>query len=88
MVFSRLLYCFDFAEVPVYPLTLKRSDVKGHPIDTTKIPAQSEGKAPFRVNITPRSAKHAELIRRECKEVADELEKINLGQDRYLKAAM
>jgi hypothetical protein len=53
-----------------------------------RIPAQSEGKGPFKVKITPRSAKHAELIRRECKEVADELDRINLTGDRYLKASM
>jgi hypothetical protein len=52
------------------------------------IPAQSENRAPFKVKITPRSSAHSELIRRECKEVADELDKINLAGDRYLKASV
>ena len=62
MVFSRLRFCFEI------DLTLTAG--------TMKISAQSEGKAPFTVKITRRSAKHAELIRRECKEVAHELVKI------------
>jgi len=31
------------------------------------------GKPPFKAILKPRSAAHAELIRRECKAVADEL---------------
>ncbi|KAI1623907.1 cytochrome P450 [Exophiala viscosa] len=56
---SRLLYCFDFEEVP------------GHPIDTLRIPQLAGGKAPFAVNIKVRSEKHAQLIERECSSVVD-----------------
>lgn len=37
---------------------------------------QTGPKGPFKVIIKPRSPAHAELIRRECKEVADELESL------------
>lgn len=51
---ARLLYCFDFEEVP------------GKPIDTMTIPQLTKHTAPFEVKVTPRSPKHDELIRREC----------------------
>lgn len=51
---ARLLYCFDFEEIP------------GKPIDTMTIPQLTKHTAPFDIKVTPRSAKHAELIRREC----------------------
>ncbi|KAK5320481.1 hypothetical protein LTR93_006693 [Exophiala xenobiotica] len=56
---SRLLYCFDFEEVP------------GQPIDTMTIPQLSGGKPPFAVNIKVRSEKHAQLIERECSSIVD-----------------
>jgi len=37
------------------------------------IPAQTGNKPPFKVIIKPRSDAHAELIRRECKVIADDL---------------
>jgi hypothetical protein len=50
---------------------------------------QTGSKTPFRVTIKPRSEAHAELIRRECKEVADDLARIELGDDtQYLKATL
>jgi hypothetical protein len=39
---------------------------------------QTGHKSPFKTTIRPRSQAHADLILRECKAVADELEKINL----------
>ena len=39
---------------------------------------QTGPNGPFKVVIKPRSAAHAELIRRECKDVADEL--VNLSR--------
>jgi len=51
-----------------------------------RIPVQVGDKAPFKVKITPRSVAHADLIRRECNDVAEELARIQLGPDRYLKA--
>ncbi|KAK5272252.1 hypothetical protein LTR99_010644 [Exophiala xenobiotica] len=51
---ARLLYCFDFKQDPA------------HPIDTMKIPQITRGQAPYHVNITVRSPKHAALIDREC----------------------
>ncbi|OIW34931.1 cytochrome P450 [Coniochaeta ligniaria NRRL 30616] len=53
---ARLLYCFDFKAVP------------GKPIDTMTIPQITKNKAPFDVQVTPRSAKHAALVRRDCEE--------------------
>ncbi|KAK7704009.1 hypothetical protein SLS57_010663 [Botryosphaeria dothidea] len=51
---ARLLYCFDFEQDP------------NEPIDTMDIPQLNGGKPPFKVNIKPRSEKHADLIRRDC----------------------
>ncbi|KAK3326931.1 cytochrome P450 [Cercophora scortea] len=51
---ARLLYCFDFTAVP------------GKPIDTMTIPQITNNSAPFAVKVTPRSAKHAALVRRDC----------------------
>jgi len=51
---ARLLYCFDFKAVP------------GKPIDTMTIPQLTKNSAPFDVQVTPRSAKHAALVRRDC----------------------
>jgi hypothetical protein len=48
---------------------------------------QTGDEAPFKVTIKPRSAAHAELIRRECKSVADDLESIALDKH-YLKASL
>lgn len=73
MVFSRLLYCFDFMEDPVIWTLERYLTIQEQPIDTMRIPTQIHGHAPFKVIIKPRSAAHAELIRRECKAVADEL---------------
>lgn len=53
---ARLLYCFDFEAVP------------GEPIDTMSIPQLTKNSAPFHVKVVPRSAAHAELIRRDCAE--------------------
>lgn len=53
---ARLLYCFDFEQVP------------GHPIDTMTIPQITKNTAPFQVKVTPRSPAHADLIRRDCQE--------------------
>ena len=44
------------------------------------------GKPPFAAKIKPRSAAHAELVRRECKGVADELSRIESGAN--LKASL
>jgi hypothetical protein len=41
-----------------------------------RIPMQTGPNPPFKVTIKPRSEAHAELIRRECKVVADELARI------------
>jgi hypothetical protein len=48
---------------------------------------QTGEEAPFKVTIKPRSPAHAELIRRECKSVADDLESIALVKH-YFKASM
>ncbi|EOD43786.1 putative cytochrome p450 protein [Neofusicoccum parvum UCRNP2] len=56
---ARLLYCFDFEEDP------------NEPIDTMNIPQLNKGKAPFKVNIKPRSEEHADLIRRDCASAVD-----------------
>jgi hypothetical protein len=54
IAFSRLLYCFDFAEVP------------GVPIDDERIDPLAHSAAPFQIKVTPRSDRHAQLIIREC----------------------
>ncbi|KAF4456814.1 cytochrome p450 [Fusarium albosuccineum] len=51
---ARLLYCFDFEEIPE------------RPIDTMTIPQITKHTAPFHVKVTPRSAEHATLIRSDC----------------------
>jgi hypothetical protein len=55
IAFSRLLYCFDFAEVP------------GAPIDDERIDPFAHSVAPFQIKITPRSDEHVQLIIRECR---------------------
>lgn len=55
---ARLLYCFDFEEVPEQP------------IDTMAIPLLTGNKAPFSLKVKPRSETHADLIRRTCREAA------------------
>lgn len=55
IAFSRLLYCFDFAEVP------------GAPIDDERIDPLAHSAAPFQIKITPRSDEHVRLILRECR---------------------
>ncbi|PVH83864.1 cytochrome P450 [Cadophora sp. DSE1049] len=54
IVVSRLIYCFDFSQVP------------GNPIDTMNTPWMKHDGPSFQVNIKPRSEKHAALIEREC----------------------
>jgi hypothetical protein len=54
IAFSRLLYCFDFKEVP------------GAPIDEWKIDPLAHGHAPFQIQIVPRSMEHVTLIEKEC----------------------
>ena len=85
IVFARLLYCFDFFEdsVSVSWKWLTQNE----PIDTLRIPMQVGNAAPFKVTIKPRSEAHAELIRRECKSVAEELSSIALDKE-YLKATL
>lgn len=53
---ARLLYCFNFEEIP------------GKPIDTMTIPQITKNAAPFEVKVTPRSPAHAALIRTDCEE--------------------
>ncbi|OQV00569.1 hypothetical protein CLAIMM_06049 [Cladophialophora immunda] len=53
---ARLLYCFDFAEMP------------GKPIDTMTIPQLTKHSAPFDVKVSVRSDAHAALIKRDCEE--------------------
>ena len=60
--FARLLYCFNFEQDPA------------HPIDTMHIDAFSL-RNPYndaKLKIAPRSAKHVELIKRECKSATQE----------------
>ena len=54
IVVARLIYCFDFDELP------------GQPIDSFKTDWGEHRFAPFPVKITPRSQAHSELIEREC----------------------
>lgn len=56
---ARLLYCFDFEQIP------------GEEIDTMRIPQITKNKAPFSVKVSARSEKHAALIQKECSGVAD-----------------
>lgn len=53
---ARLLYCFDFEEIPESP------------IDTMTIPQITKNKPPFQVRVKPRSPAHAALVERECKD--------------------
>lgn len=55
---ARLLYCFDFKEVP------------GKPIDTMTIPQVTHHSAPFDVKVSIRSPQHAALIQRDCEEAS------------------
>ncbi|KAH7137038.1 cytochrome P450 [Dactylonectria estremocensis] len=61
IAFSRLLYCFDFVEVP------------GAPIDDARIDPLAHSEAPFQIAITPRSDAHTELIRRECQAAGESI---------------
>ncbi|KAJ5936000.1 hypothetical protein N7454_005298 [Penicillium verhagenii] len=56
---ARLLYCFDFKEVP------------GEPIDTMRIPQLSGNRPPFSARVSVRSPAHAALIRRDCEEAVN-----------------
>ncbi|KAL6408626.1 putative cytochrome p450 protein [Ilyonectria robusta] len=62
IAFSRLLYCYDFAEIP------------GAPIDDARIDPLAHSESPFRIAITPRSDAHAELIRRECQAAGESVD--------------
>lgn len=55
---ARLLYCFDFEEIPETP------------INTMTIPQITKKSSPFEVKVTPRSSAHADLVRRECEEAS------------------
>jgi len=54
IVFSRLLYCFEFIEDPK------------NPIPVEEISVLQSGKPPFNIVIKPRSKSHGELIERTC----------------------
>ncbi|KAJ9488600.1 hypothetical protein VN97_g4692 [Penicillium thymicola] len=56
---ARLLYCFDFKEVP------------GEPIDTMRIPQLTKNSPPFSAKVTIRSQAHAALIRKDCEAAAN-----------------
>ncbi|KAJ5423964.1 hypothetical protein N7491_009180 [Penicillium cf. griseofulvum] len=56
---ARLLYCFDFQEVP------------GEPIDTMRIPQLTKNSPPFSAKVTIRSQAHAALIRKDCEAAAN-----------------
>ena len=56
---ARLLYCFDFEQVPAKP------------IDTMTIPQLTKNAAPFDVIVKPRSEAHAKLIIRDCEEAVN-----------------
>ncbi|EGU76683.1 hypothetical protein FOXB_12806 [Fusarium oxysporum f. sp. conglutinans Fo5176] len=55
---ARLLYCFDFEQIP------------GTPIDTFNTIWESHTEPAFPINIKPRSQKHVLLIDRMCTEIA------------------
>lgn len=59
IVIARLLYCFDFEELP------------GQPINSFKTDWGEHRSAPFPVKITPRSQAHADLIERDCLEAVE-----------------
>lgn len=61
IAFSRLLYCFNFQEVP------------GSPIDELKIDALAHDHPPFQIKIVPRSANHVKLIEGECRLAGSEI---------------
>ncbi|KAF9891620.1 hypothetical protein FE257_003631 [Aspergillus nanangensis] len=56
---ARLLYCFDFNEVP------------GQPIDTMTIPQITKNEPQFAAKVAVRSPAHAALIRRDCEEAVN-----------------
>ncbi|KAI1611780.1 cytochrome P450 [Exophiala viscosa] len=56
IAFSRLLYCFNFKEVP------------GAPINENEIDPLAHDHPPFQIEIVPRSHNHVELVERECAE--------------------
>ncbi|KIW10721.1 hypothetical protein PV08_10020 [Exophiala spinifera] len=62
IAFSRLLYCFDFREVPC------------NPINECKIDPLAHEHAPFKIQIIPRSEKHVRLMERECAPAGQELD--------------
>ncbi|KIW21520.1 hypothetical protein PV08_02100 [Exophiala spinifera] len=54
IAFSRLLYCFNFSEVPSKPINVWEIDPLAH------------DHPPFQIHITPRSEQHVLLIEKEC----------------------
>lgn len=72
---ARLLYCFDFEEVPVSFMNLLKIKAnefaQGDPIDTFKPNWIEHRWAPFPVRIKVRSSKHAALIEMEGKIAAE-----------------
>jgi cytochrome P450 len=61
IAFSRLLYCFDFREVPESPINEREIDALAH------------DHPPFQIKIVPRSADHVKLIERECRLAGSEI---------------
>jgi len=61
IAFSRLLYCFDFHEVP------------GEPIDELEIDALAHDHPPFKIAIVPRSQDHVALVEKDCRAAACDL---------------
>ncbi|KIX05640.1 uncharacterized protein Z518_03612 [Rhinocladiella mackenziei CBS 650.93] len=68
ITFSRLLYYFDFKEVP------------GAPINDWEIEAMAHEKAPYEIQIIPRSEAHVRLIERECEQLTMELNELEKGK--------
>lgn len=62
ITFSRLLYCYEFKEVP------------GAPINDWEIEAMAHERAPYKIQIIPRSKEHVQLIEKECASFALESE--------------
>ena len=58
LLIARVLYCFDFHQVP------------GHPIPVGK-PFEIGTEKPYEVKISVRSAAHAALIKADCAEAAN-----------------
>lgn len=62
ITFSRLLYCYEFKEVPEAP------------INDWEIEAMAHERAPYKIQIIPRSKEHVQLIEKECASFALESE--------------